>query len=71
MEARYGYGTGEIVLDDVKCTGDEVSLKECKHRDAFTSNCEHDEDVSVKCFLSAPTTGKRINLSHGMRFPTI
>ena len=46
-----------MILDDVKCNGDETSLTECSYREPFTSNCEHDEDVSVKCF-SEVITGK-------------
>ena len=60
IEAKYGEGFGEVILDDVVCQGNETSLVDCSHRDPFTSNCEHDEDVSVKCFLNSSTTGKSV-----------
>lgn len=56
IEARYGEGSGQVILDDVICTGNESSLAECSHRQPFTSNCEHDEDVSVRCFLPNTST---------------
>ena len=64
IEAKYGEGEGDVILDDVVCTGNETSLSDCEHREPFTSNCEHDEDVSVKCFLSDTTLGKRIIIKH-------
>ena len=45
----FGEGTGEILLDDVTCTGDEVSLFACKHRGIGIENCGHSEDAGVRC----------------------
>ena len=45
--AYFGVGTGDIVLDDVQCTGEEQTLLECP---AITDhNCIHDEDAGVIC----------------------
>ena len=67
IEARYGEGSGQVILDDVTCTGNESSLAECDHREPFTSNCEHDEDVSVRCFLSnTNTTAGKSATSNGI-----
>ena len=45
------FGAGEasqdIVLDDLQCEGDELSICDCEHAD--THNCGHQEDVSVIC----------------------
>ena len=50
---RYGYGTGsddsQILLDNLKCRGDEASLMECKHKGWGNSDCGHFEDVAVVC----------------------
>ena len=47
--AHYGEGTGEILLDDVVCAGNESSLLYCKHNGIHIHNCWHDEDIGVKC----------------------
>lgn len=47
--ARYGQGSGEILLDNVECTGNESSLLYCEHNGFHNENCGHHEDVSVVC----------------------
>jgi hypothetical protein len=48
--ARYGEGSGPILLDDVHCTGSEASLLDCNRGAAlYASNCEHREDAGVRC----------------------
>ena len=43
-------GTGDILLDEVSCTGDELSLFACKHNGIGISDCNnHREDAGVKC----------------------
>ena len=37
---------GQIVLDDVTCTGNETQLVECANN---PQNCGHGEDVGVIC----------------------
>ena len=45
----FGRGIGEILLDDVECTGSEDSLFQCKNRGIGVENCGHDEDIGVIC----------------------
>ena len=45
----YGRGSGPIWLDNIKCTGNEMSLAECRHRGWGVHNCRHVEDVSIIC----------------------
>ena len=47
--ARYGHGTGLILLVDVNCSGSESSLLSCRHRGVRIHNCRHSEDASVLC----------------------
>ena len=48
-KAHFGQGAGNIVLDDLRCTGKEANLLECSSRAVGTHNCEHSEDVGLRC----------------------
>ena len=43
----FGPGSGPIVLDNLRCTGEEARLDECPHTKAH--NCHHVEDVALVC----------------------
>ena len=38
-----------ILLDDIKCAGDELHLFQCNRTNLGTHNCRHAEDVGVMC----------------------
>ena len=46
---RYGSGSGQIWLDDLKCTGNETSLADCYNNGWGVHNCEHISDVLIAC----------------------
>ncbi|XP_025102812.1 deleted in malignant brain tumors 1 protein-like [Pomacea canaliculata] len=45
----YGAGSGNILLDDLACTGTETSLAQCTHQGYNNHNCNHRKDVGVVC----------------------
>ena len=47
--AAFGQGTGDIILDDLSCTGDETRLVDCPHRGVGLNNCGHHNDAGVVC----------------------
>ena len=51
--ATFGQGTGQIWLDDVRCTSNERRLIECPANNIGSHNCAHSEDAGVRC--TAPT----------------
>ena len=46
--ARFGRGSGPILMDDVGCTGSESRLIDCRY-DSNTGEDNHNEDASVRC----------------------
>ena len=47
--AAFGGGEGRIWMDDVRCTGNESTLTECRHRGWGIENCYHFEDAGAMC----------------------
>lgn len=38
-----------ILLDDVRCNGNEGTINSCTHSGLGIHNCHHDEDIGVIC----------------------
>ena len=47
--AGFGRGTGQILLDDLRCTGTESSLLSCSHSGIGVTYCSHSNDAGVVC----------------------
>eukprot|EP00057_Strongylocentrotus_purpuratus_P030837 XP_782850.3 PREDICTED: deleted in malignant brain tumors 1 protein-like [Strongylocentrotus purpuratus] len=47
--AFFGEGIGEIILDNVNCTGSESNIAFCQHNGYLSHNCEHRQDAGVTC----------------------
>lgn len=58
MKGNHGKATGPIWLDQVSCNGNETALDKCMHFEWGETNCNHAEDVSVKCSNYDPSNGR-------------
>ncbi|KAM8780307.1 LOW QUALITY PROTEIN: scavenger receptor cysteine-rich domain-containing protein DMBT1 [Rhynchonycteris naso] len=56
----FGGGSGPILLDHVRCTGNETSLGRCRHLGLSVHNCGHHEDAGAICSAAdvAPESAK-------------
>ena len=54
---RYGESNGPVWLDNIHCTGDEMTLGQCRHLPwgsfhrvaEYKAPCDHSRDVAVQC----------------------
>ena len=51
---QYGEGSGEIILDQLGCEGTERVVDHCTHDGWIVNNCDHSEDVSIRCHRGKP-----------------
>lgn len=58
-QAYFGEGSGPVMLDEVRCTGNELSIEQCSKRSWGEHNCDHKEDAGVSC---TPLTGKNLTI---------
>uniref|UniRef100_A0A452ST59 Neurotrypsin n=1 Tax=Ursus americanus TaxID=9643 RepID=A0A452ST59_URSAM len=61
-QAYFGEGSGPILLDEVRCTGNELSIEQCPKSSWGEHNCDHKEDAGVSC---TPLTDGVIRLGGG------
>lgn len=63
--ARFGRGPRSmpILLDNVKCRGDESTIAACRHAGWGQNDCDHSEDASVVCWRESapPVQGTELN----------
>ena len=52
VNAFYGWGSGQIWLDDVNCIGTELTIENCSHNGLVNENCLHSDDAGVQCAAS-------------------
>ena len=49
QDAEFGEGSGDILLDNVECDGNEHGVSSCDSNGWEDQNCGHYEDASVVC----------------------
>lgn len=54
-QAHFGKGSSRVWLDEVRCTGNELTLEQCPKSAWGEHNCLHSEDAGVSC---SPLTGR-------------
>uniref|UniRef100_K7FRW9 Soluble scavenger receptor cysteine-rich domain-containing protein SSC5D n=1 Tax=Pelodiscus sinensis TaxID=13735 RepID=K7FRW9_PELSI len=54
LRAHFGRGSDPIWLDDLRCTGTEAALSDCRARPWGDNNCNHGEDAGVVCSGDPP-----------------
>lgn len=60
-QAYFGEGSGPVLLDEVQCTGNELSIEQCPKSSWREHNCGHKEDAGVSC---TPLTGTPVINHH-------
>ena len=50
-------GTAPIGLVGVYCTGIELRLIDCSHWSYELPDCDHSDDVGVRCLVASPGSG--------------
>ena len=58
---RYGPGKGSIMLDNVNCVGNEVSIADCPHNGWLRHDCDHSKDVAVWCVINGNKCNKKFS----------
>ncbi|KAL4640368.1 neurotrypsin-like [Arapaima gigas] len=61
-QAYFGEGSSRVLLDEVQCTGNELSIEQCPKGPWGEHNCEHREDAGVSC---TPLTDGSLRLVNG------
>jgi hypothetical protein len=54
---KFGAGTGPIWMNRLQCKGDEFSPFDCLQREIGSHDCDHEQDVGLKCMKAARLVG--------------
>lgn len=70
MKNSFGGGSGPIWLDQVSCFGNETSIDRCTHWAWGENNCNHTEDISIKCSMGDPEEESATKFRHSKTYTT-
>ncbi len=65
----FAQGKDTILLDDLKCSGNEQTLLNCSH--SQTHNCDHSEDAGVRCQCKQSVFNVEGSLIHFLLQPCV
>ncbi|ROI15111.1 Deleted in malignant brain tumors 1 protein [Anabarilius grahami] len=73
FQAYFGQGSDPIWLDDVRCSGSELSLTQCSRNTIGSHNCGHSEDAGVVCLDIRSVSGSdsRVEIHHNGQWGTV
>ncbi|XP_010189831.1 PREDICTED: lysyl oxidase homolog 4 [Mesitornis unicolor] len=63
--AQMGQGLGPIHMSNIRCTGHERSLDECRFQNAEQSGCRHEADAAVRCHMPQMDFQSQVRLAGG------
>ena len=66
--AAYGQGTGPILLDQVRCNGNELSLLDCLQNPIGQHNCSHAEDAGITCSTGNCCNSRLVSMDKNMQY---
>ena len=61
--AKFGHGSGRILLSNVTCVNNESSIFDCSHNGFGNHNCNHDKDAGVRCHNITHRSNGKVYLS--------
>lgn len=60
--ASYGEGIGSVMMNNVRCVGNEIDIGDCSFDGWRSGNCSHSKDVGVSCGIVPYYTFQTLNL---------
>ena len=57
----FGAGSGPILLDNVRCVGNETSIMDCPKKAIGVHNCRHSKDAGVICRVAQGKSAESLN----------
>ncbi|XP_071492852.1 scavenger receptor cysteine-rich domain-containing protein DMBT1-like [Diadema antillarum] len=69
--ARFGSGSGQILLDNVYCVEANEDIFDCHHNGIFVHDCSHSEDAGVVCLREGTVTNSNTDIGYIVLLPSV